>query len=294
MMNQYRFFAVLVFAACLCLPVAGADGPGNLNNLPNDLTVPPVVDGLPQAGMRVWQRLPGYEEWTIAHALYLPTDWQTGARTLAPVLVEFPGNGNYTNKLGDRSDGRVQDCRMGFGLSGGRGCLWVSLPFLDPKTKGHALTWWGDPDVTAEYCRKAVAHVCDEYGGDRDRVVLVGFSRGAIAGNYIGLRDDATARLWRAFFLHSHYDGVRPWPYPDSDPASALARLQRLGTRPQFLSHELTTASTRAYVEKTRVEGNFTFVDIPYPNHSPDWLLKDLPERKTARDWLADVLKPQP
>jgi len=140
---------------------------------------------------------------------------------------------------------------------------------------------------TADYCKKTVARVCKEYGDDPDRVILAGFSRGAIACNYIGLRDDAIAKLWRGFVVHSHYDGVRQWPYPESDAASARARLKRLGDRPQFLSHEQSTDDTRKFLGP---EKNFTFVPIPYPNHTDRWVLKDIPERKRARQWLANAI----
>jgi len=51
--------------------------------------VPSVVSGEPRAGRRVWQSNPGHENSKIAHALYLPTDWQLGQTY--PVLFEYPG-----------------------------------------------------------------------------------------------------------------------------------------------------------------------------------------------------------
>ncbi|MFO0883488.1 MAG: hypothetical protein U0894_04760 [Pirellulales bacterium] len=49
----------------------------------------------------------------VAYALYLPTDWEAGKQY--PVLFEYRSNGNYRNAAaGDRSDGRVEDCQMGF------------------------------------------------------------------------------------------------------------------------------------------------------------------------------------
>ena len=50
--------------------------------------------------------------------------------------------------------------------------------------------------------------VCDNFGGDRDDVVLTGFSRGAIACGYIGLRNDHVAALWKGFHACQHYDGA--------------------------------------------------------------------------------------
>ena len=169
--------------------------------------------------------------------------------------------------------------------------IWVCLPFVNPETRQHALNWWGDPTATATYCRQAVGHICREYAGDQNAVILTGFSRGAIACSYIGLRDDETASLWRAMIAHSHYDGVRRWQYADSDPVSARRRLERFKTRPQFISHELSVDDTRRYMESVVSTSQLTFLALPYPNHSDQWVLKDIPERQHVRKWLADVLK---
>lgn len=279
----------LLILICSTLSVAAAESV-NLNSLPSDLSVPEVTRGTPAPGQRVWQTNQGFEKTEIAHALYLPPDWQPGKRY--PVIMEYPGNGGYRNALNDVSRGRVQDCKLGYGLSGGVGMIWVSLPFVDPQTGKHAVKWWGDPDATADYCKQTVARICSEYGGDADNVILTGFSRGAIACNYIGLRDAEIAKLWKAMLPHSHYDGVRKWNYPDSDAASARQRLVRLGTRPQFISHEKSTQQTEAYLKESGISGQFTFMALPYPNHSDEWVLKDIPQRRQARQWLRNIVQP--
>jgi len=84
--------------------------------------------------------------------------------------------------------------------------------------------------------------------------VLCGFSRGAIACNFIGLHDDEIAGLWCGFIAYSHYDGVKRWGFPGSDRESALRRLRRLGERPQLVMHEdppAKLAETRTYLEST-------------------------------------------
>ena len=106
----------LLILICSTLSVAAAE-PVNLNGLPSDLSVPEVTRGTPAPGQRVWQTNQGFEKTEIAHALYLPTDWRPGKRY--PVIMEYPGNGGYRNALNDVSRGRVQDCKLGYGLSGG-------------------------------------------------------------------------------------------------------------------------------------------------------------------------------
>ncbi len=242
----------------------------------------------PAAGRRVRQTTPGWEKTEVHHALYLPRDWKPGGRF--PVIVEYAGNGGYKNAFGDVSNGTVDGSNLGYGISGGEGFIWVCMPYVTPE-KTNAVTWWGDPDETKKYCVKTVSFVCEKYGGDPKKVVLAGFSRGAIGANYIGLRDDEIAPLWRAFITYSHYDGqLAHWPYKDGDKSSALERLKRLNGRPQWISMENSVDPIRKYVESTGVKGDFTFTTIPFRNHNDQWVLRDLPERKALREWLKQKL----
>ncbi|MCA9007831.1 MAG: hypothetical protein KDA70_21345, partial [Planctomycetaceae bacterium] len=77
----------------------------------------------------------------------------------------------------------------------------------------------------------------------------------------------------------------------DSDVASAQKRLARLGSRAQFITQEMSTQATQDYLKNIDSPDRFTFMAIPYPNHSDEWVLKDIPERARARQWLANRLK---
>ena len=269
----------------------------NLRDVPRDLTLPSLQSGELSAGARVKRTTTGFPDDSVYHALYLPTNWEPNKSW--PILVEFAGNGNYSNQLGDISTGKPEDCVMGYGLSGGKDCIWVVLPYIEKKPDGtlcNALQWWGDLSETKRYCLATLAEIRVRYGGDRKRSVLCGFSRGAIGCNYFGLHDDETAAIWCGFFCHSHYDGVRTWPYAQSDREAALIRLQRLGKRRQWISHENSIAEIENYLRPIRINGasvadQCTFTSIPFPNHSAEWLLCDLPERTSARKWLKEVLE---
>jgi len=254
-----------------------------------DLVTPPIALGDPAPGKRVRQVLAEYAGTDVHHALYLPTDWQPGGRY--PVIVEYAGNGPYQNKYGDTCTGKVEDCNLGYGLCGGQGFVWACLPYVSKDHRQNQLQWWGGTEATVGYCKETVRLVCREYGGDPAKVVLCGFSRGAIACNYLGLHDDEIAGLWCAFIAHSHYDGVRTWGAPADDRASALERLHRLKGRPQWLSQEGSVAQTEAYLKSTGVEAPFAFVPLPYRNHTDSWVLRDIPERTRLRQWLRGVIE---
>ena len=279
------------------LPLARAEAP-DIRSVEPDLTIPKLETGQPDAGKRVKQTIPGYEQTGVYHVTYLPTDWVKGKRY--PVLIEYAGN-NHRGAYGDISTGRPEGSNMGYGISGGRGFIWVCLPYLNAAGDDIALTWWGDSKnrtarPTLDYCHKTVPWICEKYGGDTDRVVLCGFSRGAIACNYLGLHDNETAKLWRAFIPYSHYDGIATWPYPASDRDSALTRLKRLAKRPQFICHEVTgsrlnLAATKKWIESTSIKANLTFAETGFRNHNDAWLLRTSPAREHLRAWLKRVLQ---
>jgi len=275
-----RFTLRMSFVLLLCASGSvSADELPDIRSVPADIEIPVISDGPPAPGKRVKLG---------ANFLYLPSDWTKENKM--PVLVELPGNA-WKSPHGDVSSGLPEDCRLGYGLTEGRGAIWLSVPFLNAKGDKIASTWWGnapdfEPQATIKALRDAVGLVCAEYGGDESKVVLCGFSRGAIACNYIGLYDDETAKLWRAFVVCSHYDGTRRW-VPRSERDDVLKRLSRLGKRPQLILGEAENVpKTEAYLESLHLKGQFTFLKTGFRNHTDAWVLRPSVARDQARDWL--------
>jgi hypothetical protein len=279
---------LLLASMTLSMPALSQDLP-DINTVPQDLQTPTLEEGLPEPGRRLRIVAHDYQGSSVYHSLYLPTDWEKGRKY--PVIVEYAGNGPFRNKYGDTSTGQIEGCNLGYGISGGEGFIWVCLPFISEDHQQNQRKWWGDVQATVEYCKTAVADICKNFGGDPNAVFLTGFSRGSIACNYIGLHDDEIANLWQGFICHSHYDGVKKWPYAGSDRASAAVRLKRLKNRPQFISREAAVAETRKYLEQACPDGNFTFQALPYRNHTDAWALRDIPFRLAVREWLRDILE---
>ena len=101
-----------LFAAILLVRFsAGAELP-DLRTVPADLETPPLLSVEPAPGIRVRQTTTGYSAHKLYHALYLPTNWQPHRRF--PVIVEYAGNGNCTNRFGDASSGTVEGSNMVF------------------------------------------------------------------------------------------------------------------------------------------------------------------------------------
>lgn len=287
-----RLFTLLLLlgttiAQCEVLQLMPKD---DIRSLAPDLGVPPVKKGAPRPGVRVSITPPEYTGTDVHHILYLPKDWVVGKQY--PVIVEYAGNGNFNNEWNDVSTGKVEDSKLGYGLSGGEDFIWLCLPYVSKDGQQNEVTWWGDVEATVRYCKTAVRRVCAQWGGNPDEVILTGFSRGAIACGYIGLHDDEIADLWLAFIPYSHYDGVHAWTYPGSDRDAAAKRLKRIQGRGSFIVHEgAGVEATRSYIESTGIKARFTYQALGYRNHNDAWVLRDIPARRVARAWLQNELE---
>lgn len=243
---------------------------------PGRLHVPAVEEGAPAPGKRVRYRLPGDEPTGISCTLNLPEDWQPGRKY--PVIVEFPGN----VFLGPAcySTGLPDQCVIGYGITQGKGAICVSLPFVDRAAGTIVIDGWGNADDTADHAVRMVAEVCGKFGGDPGNVVLTGFSRGAIACGYIGLRDDRIAALWKGFHACQHYDGGG---WRGATMEGALERAARFRGQAVFQTdnppgkYEPVMAAM-----KTRV----TWADSGLGFHSTAMFLDDRPSTRRLREWF--------
>jgi hypothetical protein len=279
------------------------EGPLSIDQTVPDVLVPPLTSAEPAAGRRTIMRLPAAAATAAYHTLSLPTDWQPGRRY--PVLAEWAGNGPFRSPEGDTNSGRVEDATLAQGLAGTDGAIVLGLPFVDDDGSHNVTMWWGTPPshdaaATLAYAKAAIRDVCDRFGGDPQRVVLVGFSRGSIACNALGLADDEIASLWKAAVCFSHYDGLRSWPFAGSSGADARERLTRLRGRPQLIIAESVRGSVatsspalaaiQSFLLDAKADGDFRFLESDYLNHDDDWALRPGPARREARRWLAEVL----
>ncbi len=294
-----------------------ADAPPDALVIPADVRQPAVSDGEPAPGQLVLQQLPAYAGTEVRHAIWLPEDWTPDRRF--PVIVEYLGNTQQVK------DGLIGG---GMGISGGRGFIWVVLPFISLDGKTDAAMWWGDVAATVAYAKEAVPAICTAWSGDPGRVLLTGHSRGAIACNYIGLHDDDIAKLWRAMVPFSHYDDAHiPWGMTPEEQAKAPERVARLGETPQYILGEQSVLpqpwndkalraaivnghlatfeaarikldlqpisiieGTRAFLAQHAPTSDISIVDLPFVNHSSEVLFRDTPERQHLRAWISQKL----
>jgi hypothetical protein len=169
------------------------------------------------------------------------------------------------------------------------------MPIIGGTPLTNQTVWWGNVNATKDYCLQTVRNVCEQYGGDPSAVILSGFSRGAIACNYLGLNDDAIADAWLAFIPHAHYDGQYQWGYAGDDAASAYNRLLRLKGRAQHVSHEKGLDSAESYLVGTGIDlSQFRFRTLPFANHTDQWTLRPFQLRRDTRAWLQQILQDRP
>jgi hypothetical protein len=273
-------------------------------SLAADLPLPPLSEGPPAAGRRVAVTPASYAGTQVHHLLTLPDDWTPDWKARGrswPVIVEYTGN-RFTEA---GSSGEVEGAALGYGVARGR-AIWVVLPYVAADHRHNEVTWWGDITATVTYAKAEIPRVCAEYGGDSRKVVLCGFSRGAIGVSFLGLHDDEIARLWCGFWAHDHFDGVKAWVAPWGAPldryrAEATTRLRRLAGRPLLVSQGFPGEATRTFVAPL-VGPNARFLDVDmlalyggFPNaavphaHNDRWPLRPGPGAAAAQAWFEQV-----
>ncbi|MFM1748678.1 MAG: hypothetical protein RLZZ188_2344 [Verrucomicrobiota bacterium] len=246
----------------------------------NRVAVPSVTDESPAPGRRVRIRLEGDPGGGPYAVLHLPEDWRPGVRL--PLIVEYPGNIFFVP--GCYSTGLPEQCVIGAGLTRGRGAICLALPFVDRAAGVIAEGGWGVPDDTAAYAVAMVEHVVREFAADPDNVVLTGFSRGALACGFIGLRDERIAALWKGFHACQHYDGDG---WNGATEAGALERARRFRGRAVFQ-----TDNSRAKFQRVMdaMSVPVTWADSGLGAHATAMFLDDRPSTQALRRWFNDLV----
>lgn len=269
-----------------------------------DLVLPPMTSGEPLPGKRATVIAPEYADSKVHHLIALPDDWTPDWKARGkswPVIAEYTGN--YFPTSG--STGEVEGAGLGYGVARGK-AIWVVLPYVAKDHQKNEVTWWGDIDATVGYAKTNIPRICADFGGDPKKVVLCGFSRGAIGVSFLGLHDDGVAKLWCGLWAHDHFDGVKQWTAPWGAPLAryreeASVRLRRLAGRPLLISQAYPGNQTRDFVEPLAAKNvDYLTIDMgalygKFPNdavkhpHNDRWPLRDGDATTTARAWFERV-----
>jgi hypothetical protein len=273
-----------------------------------DLTLPPLTEGPPAPGKRAKVTPAEYVGTEVRHLIALPDDWTPDWQAKGkrwPVIAEYTGN--YFPTSG--STGEAEGAALGYGITRGK-AIWVVLPYVAKDHRKNERTWWGDIDATVGYAKTNIPRICAEFGGDPKKVVLCGFSRGAIGVSFLGLHDDDVAKLWCGLWAHDHFDGMLEWKgHAWGSPLAryreeASVRLRRLQGRPLLVSQA--GAQTRRFIDALAPSGvTYLTVDMAahfgtFPNelakhpHNDRWPLRDGEATSVARTWFERVTTEKP
>lgn len=247
---------------------------------PGRLDVPAVEDATPAPGKRVRYKLPGDKKSRIYCILNLPADWQRGKKY--PVIVEYPGNVFFAPAC--YSTGLPEQCVIGYGMTKGRGAICLGMPFVDRTRGGIAENGWGNLEDTSDYVMRAVAEVCDHFGGDRENVILTGFSRGAIACGYIGLRNDKIAALWKGFHACQHFDGAN---WNGSTMTGAIERAARFKGQGVF---QTDNSQDKFQPVMDAMKTKVIWAQSGLRFHSTAMFLDDRPSTQQLRGWFWNLV----
>ena len=268
-----------------------------------DLALPPLTEQGPQPGKRATVIAPEYTGTKVHHLIALPDDWTPDWKARGkswPIIAEYTGN--YFPTSG--STGEVEGAALGYGVARGR-AIWVVLPYVAKDHQKNEITWWGDIAATVGYAKTNIPRICAQFGGDPKKVVLCGFSRGAIGVSFLGLHDDEVAKLWCGLWAHDHFDGMLEWKgHAWGSPLAryreeASVRLRRLAGRPLLVSQA--GAETKKFITSVAPSGvTYLTVDMrahfgAFPNelakhpHNDRWPLRAGDATTIARAWFERV-----
>lgn len=284
------------------------------SNANKPYVTPEMQNGKPEPGKRVKVIPDGYAATNVYHSLYLPEGHTTDKQY--PVIVEYTGN--YAPGLG--SSGQVKDASLGYATARALCAIWVVMPYLSADGRTSEITWWGSETQTIDYCARQLREICMNYGGDPSAVFIIGFSRGAIAVNRLGLNDDRAADIWLAFHSHDHFDGQFRWSAPWANngdyqayKADAVVRAKRYRGRAALVCDEKID-SLANYLSSTQINtlGKLTVLSVPVMQiippdelfvnpdngikitHTDKWMNYDSPIADEVVQWYKDVIKNKP
>ncbi len=300
---------ILAFSICALFSVQI-----NSQEFNKPFVTPEMQSGAPEPGKRVKVIPDGYAGTNVYHSLYLP-EGHTREKQY-PVIVEYTGN--YAPGLG--SSGQVKDASLGYATARALGAIWVVMPYLSVDGKTSEKTWWGSETETIDYCANQLRKLCMHYGGDPSAVFIIGFSRGAIAVNRLGLNDDRAADIWLGFHSHDHFDGQYRWSAAwanngdyEAYKADAEERAKRYKGRAALVGGEQMDSLVN-YLASKQIDtlGKLTILTVPIAQiippdelfvnpdngkkitHTDKWMNYDSPEADEVVKWYKDVIKNKP
>ncbi len=277
--------------------------------------VPLMEVGIPAPGKRVKVVQEEYENTNVYHTIYLPVNYKPGKKK-RPIIVEYTGN--YAPNLG--SSGQVKDANLGYAIALALEAIWVVMPYLSADGMTSEITWWGSETKTIDYCARQLKDICLKYGGDPSSVFIIGFSRGAIAVNRIGLNDDRAADIWLGFHSHDHFDGQKRWATPwanngdyEAYKADAFERAKRYKGRAVLVGDERMD-SVVSYFSLNQINRlcKLKILSVPIQQiipqkdlfispkngklitHTDKWMNYASPEVDKVINWYKNVIKNKP
>ncbi len=284
------------------------------SNANKPYVTPEMQTGKPEPGKRVKVIPDGYAGTNVYHSLYLPEGHTTDKKY--PVIVEYTGN--YAPGLG--SSGQVKDASLGYATARALGAIWVVMPYLSVDGSTSEIRWWGSETQTIDYCARQLKEICMHYGGEPSAVFIIGFSRGAIAVNRLGLNDDRAADIWLGFHSHDHFDGQLRWSAPWANngdykayKTDAAERAKRYKGRAALVGGEKID-SVASYLSSNQIDthGKLTILSVPIAQiippdelfanpdnekkitHTDKWMNYDSPKADEVVQWYKDVIKNKP
>lgn len=236
------------------------------------LNLPPIIEsGFPEPGKRTIVYLEKYPE--APYVLFLPYNFCEERKW--PVIVELLCSSN-----------NPKCAVLGYGLTRGMNCIWITVPYINNEGK---VSGWYFPESTVNYWLAVLDDLNAKFSIDNKKIVIAGFSLGAMATSGIGNWNDTISSKWAGYFAHAHFDKCcyrQAGDYKE--------RLGRFKNKKVLITvggrDPAKRCSLKCYKRLLEKKVTVDFMEIPDVTHSPKWILEDSEYAEYARRWLNSII----
>jgi len=232
---------------------------------------PPIEVGYPEPGKRITVFIDDYPE--APYVLFLPYNYHEGRKL--PVIME-----SLCIFL------TTEDAVLGYGLSKGMNCIWVTVPYVDDEGK---LSSWNYPECTVKYWLAVLEDLNNKFAIDNSKIVIAGFSLGAMTTSYIGNWNNEISSKWSGYFAYAHFDDCC-----FQQQGNFNERILRIKDRKVFLvaggKDSARRCSIKSYYKLIQKGILVDYMEVPDAIHCPYWILEDSKYTENARQWLNSII----
>jgi predicted peptidase len=175
--------------------------------------------------------------------------------------------------------------------------IWVNLPILNATGNKMIDSYYPENPSSTVACWLAILEDLNKkFPIDNNKIILAGFSRGAVAISYIGNWNGTISGKWAGYFAYAHFDGCC-----QNIPGKCEERINKMQSKKILImvgkNDRALICSKLAYQKLKKKNVKVTYIEIPdvdtpgwqNSSHNPYAVLEEAEWMEQARNWLDTV-----